>query len=128
MIALDVDRVNLIISLDGMNAVFALRRRIVLPRGAIELITPAPEALSRRPPGFRLPGSWLPFWPGPVTAGTSVSPEGTSFWSLVRAMPEEVLRIDAIPGDGQPFRALVLQVPNAAATARDLTRALWSNA
>lgn len=115
MITIENTSPTLTIHLSGAHAVFGLRRTIALPSGAITRVAAAPEMIDERPRGFRFPGTYLPFWPGPAYASQYWSGDGWTYWNLIRAQPPQILRIDLAPYDGNPaYRMVVVQIDDAA--------------
>ena len=124
VVIVDVEGDELVVTLRGSDRALAGRRCVQVPLVAISGVAPAPELIDARPIGMKLPGSFVPGWPGPIFAGTFVERGGRrerSFWSLRRATADQILQVDVadVPGAG-PFRTLVLQVPDAETTARKI--------
>ena len=115
---------TLTIHLSGAHAAFGLRRTIALPYSAITRVAAAPEMIDDRPRGFRFPGTYVPFWPGPVYAGQYWTGDGWAYWNLIRAEPSEILRINLAAYDGSPaYRMVVVQTDDAAHAARGINGA-----
>ena len=126
MIGVDVTQEDIVVTLSAWDRVFTLRRRVRVPLSAIVAVRPAPEMIESRPVGFRLPGSLVPFWPGPLFAGTYRERGGArTFWALRRASAQQILRIDLAdkPASG-PYRMLVLQVDDPIAVAERIDQAI----
>lgn len=67
---------TLVIQLEGMECVYALRRKLVVPKSSIVSVTWQPEFTDWRRPEFRLPGSFLP---GAIIAGSFYTKQGWDF-------------------------------------------------
>ena len=125
MIDIDVVDEDIVITLRGWDRFFTLRRTVRVALAAIVTVRPAPEMIAERPVGIKTPGSFVPFRPGPLYAGTFREPGGRrTFWALRRAKADQILRIDLAddPAFG-PYRMLVLQVADPVADAERIGRA-----
>ncbi len=125
MIDVDVVAGEVVVTLTGLDQVFTLRRTVRVPLAAIIAVRPAPEMIDSRPVGMRMPGSFVPFRPGPLFAGTFRERGGRrTFWALRRAKADQILRIDlADDAELTPYRMLVLQVADPVADAERIARA-----
>ena len=126
MIDMDVAKGEIVIALGGWDRFFTLRRTVRVPLSAIVAVRPAPEMIDSRPVGIKIPGSFVPFRPGPVFAGTFREQGGRrTFWALRRATADQILRIDLVddPASG-PYRMLVLQVADPVSVAERIDRAM----
>lgn len=104
---IDVAVVNdrLVVRISGKDALYALSRGMTIPLSGIQGVAVAPR---RKVPatGLRLPGTGVP---GVLRAGSFGTGARRDFWLVRRA--EEVLVVELQPG--QPYRRLVLEVPDA---------------
>jgi hypothetical protein len=103
------------IEFPGWDAVWTLRRRVDLPLATVTGVQVESRAAAlAAKPLLRMPGTELP---GVIVAGTYRSPRSRpQLWCVRRA--RAVLTIDL--ADPAPFGRIVLEVPDPAATARDL--------
>src|SRR4051812_22781005 len=95
---------DLVVRLSGKDALYAVNRGMTIPISAIRGVAVAPTERVPRT-GMRLPGTGIP---GVLRAGSYGSGSNRDFW-LVRR-PREVLVVELEPG--QPYRRLVLEVPD----------------
>jgi len=105
-----VDDDVVLISFSGIERLLALRSRVILPTDAVDGAYVAPaaevgEGLGWRPFGTRVPGV--------VTAGSFTADDehgGHQLWCVER--DDEVLVLDLVVGEGQPYDRVVLQHPD----------------
>lgn len=102
----------------GWDAVWLLRRRIVVPVGQVRGLTVARQDRVPRE-GRKLPGANVP---GVIRAGVWVARPNRDVWDVRRA--EHVLWIELEPD--ADFRRFVLEVPDPHAAALELRPALGS--
>ncbi|MFQ5557079.1 MAG: hypothetical protein ACE5GB_06180 [Acidimicrobiales bacterium] len=105
-VKVDVSEDGVTVSLDGVDAVWALRRRLVLTADDLLDARVLPRAEARRHRGWRLGGTAVP---GVVCAGNYTVPRrrgDRAFWSVYR--DDEVLEIETTRA--KP-RFVVLQHP-----------------
>jgi hypothetical protein len=107
---IDVAVVNddLVVRIRGKDRLFALSRGTVIPLSSVAGVAVAPRS-SVPAKGLRLPGTGIP---GILRAGSYGTGAKRDFWLVRRA--KEVLVIELQPG--QPYRRLVLEMPDAHAT------------
>lgn len=98
---------NLVLRISGRDALYALSRGMTIPLTSVQGIAMFPRRLVPAT-GLRLPGTGIP---GLLRAGSYGVGASRDFW-LVRC-GEEVLVIVLQPGE--PYRRLVLEMPNARA-------------
>lgn len=125
MITIDVED-DLVVSLRGWDRFLALKQTLRLPLDAVKSVRPAPELIRERPRGLRFPGTSLPFWTGPVFAGSYIDTNRDwTFWAVRRPSADRLLAIDMedVPGAGR-YRRLVLQVADPAGDARRVQQAV----
>jgi hypothetical protein len=92
------------IRIKGKDAIYSLRRSLVLPVASIKGIAVAPSHLVPRT-GLRLPGTSVP---GVIRAGSYGTGPTRDFWLVRRA--EQLLVLELEPG--APYRRVVLEVPD----------------
>lgn len=113
MADLAIDGDELVVTMRGWDAVWALKREVRVPLAAVVAVRPDPVAASKWPDGLRLPGSHLP---GVVTAGSywrPGRPGAWSFWSVRH--PRQAIVVDL---DAGHYRRLVLEVADPGAAVR----------
>jgi hypothetical protein len=115
-IELTVDGAALRIRIRGKDALYALSRGMTIPLSSVEGVSVAPTQTVPRT-GLRLPGTGIP---GVLRAGSFGTGSRRDFW-LVRRAPE-VLVIEL--QRGEPYRRVVLEVPDPRAEALRLRPAL----
>lgn len=104
-INVSVSHDHLVVRTSGKDTLYALSRGMRVPLSGIRGVAVA--ARSQVPAtGLRLPGSGIP---GVLRAGSYGTGEKRDFWLVRRA--EKVLVVELQPG--QPYRRLVLEVPDA---------------
>lgn len=125
MINIDVDDDFVTVSLRGWDRILALRKTLRLPLNAVKSVRPAPELIRKRPRGFRFPGTSLPFWPGPVFAGSYVDRNRHwTFWAVRRPSADRLLAVEVEDrADAGRYRKLVLQVADPSGDARRIQQA-----
>ena len=115
MTHIDITRDQLVVTMRGLDRLWALRRRIAVPltsvRGA-----PADPGVSRESAGLRAPGTHLP---RVITAGTYFKDGARTFWNLRASQQPVVVELT-----GERFARLVLGVDDARATAERIERSL----
>ncbi|WP_282779632.1 hypothetical protein [Nocardia sp. CC201C] len=90
---------DLVIEPRGWHKVWALRRRLVVPKRAVRGVAIDPD-MARRPRGIRLPGTYVP---RVITAGTFLHRGERIFWDVRN--PERAVVIDF--SSGKYARAIV---------------------
>jgi hypothetical protein len=106
-IALDVVGDSLVVRISGKDSVYSMSRGMTIPLASIQGVAVAPAATVPRT-GVRLPGTGIP---GVLRAGSFGKGARRDFWLVRRA--KELLVVELQPGE--PYRRLVLQVPDARA-------------
>lgn len=106
---------RLVATMQGLDRLWALRRRIEVPLAHVRGATADP-GVRRESAGVRAPGMHLP---RVITAGTYFKDGDRTFWNL-RGSQEAVV-IELI---GERFARLVLGVPDARAAAERVERSL----
>jgi len=109
MPTIDLDDDELVVRFSGLDAVYALRRAVRVPRTAVVSATAGPPPPRR---GLRAPGTHIP---GALSFGTWRGRFGKDLWGVRRADRVLVVELDG----GAAFERLVLEVddPDAAAAA-----------
>jgi hypothetical protein len=101
---LDVVGRDLVVRITGKDALYALSRGMTIPLDSIQGVAVAPNASVPRT-GYRLPGTGIP---GVLRAGSYGTGARRDFWLVRRA--DQLLVVELQPGE--PYRRLVLQVPD----------------
>ncbi len=117
-IELDLQDDQLVVRLSGAQMVLALCRTLRFPVVAVTGICAAPR---KQVPatGLRLPGTSIP---GRIRAGSFGRGAQRDFWCVARAEQVLVVQLE----QGQPYRRLILEVPDAHAEAVRLRPTLGS--
>ena len=103
------------LEVQGLHRLWALRRRIAFPRGAVRAVKRLPaDALRGLWKGWRVPGTQLP---GVIVAGTYYRDGERHFWDVRHA--DRAIEIEL---EGQPFRRLFVEVGDPDAAMRELGR------
>ncbi len=112
MIKVAIEGDVVVITLDGWDRIFALRRSVRVPLDGITSVRLAPELVGLGPLGLRMPGTTLPFWPGPIVEGSYVDRDRRwAFWAVRRPEADQLLAIDVDETtSANKYRMLVLQV------------------
>ena len=113
MANLTIDGDDLLVTLPGWDALWAMKRELRVPLRAVVGVRHDPVLASQWPRGLRVPGSHLP---GLLTAGSYWQPgrPGTwSFWSVRH--PRQAIVVDL---DAGHYRRLVLEVADPDAAVR----------
>ena len=98
---------ELIVEIEGLNKVWALKSRITVPLSHVRGATVDP-GIVREPKGLRSPGTYMP---GVIVAGTFHSDGERIFWDVRDARKAIVIQLD-----DEEYARLVLEVddPHAA--------------
>jgi hypothetical protein len=115
MTAVDVTGDQLVVTMHGLDRLWALRRRIVVPLVHVRGATADP-GVTRESAGLRAPGTHLP---RVITAGTYYKDGHRTFWNLRSSQEAVVIELT-----GERFRRLVLGVDDARSTAERVERSL----
>jgi hypothetical protein len=113
--SIDITGGRLVVTMRGLDRLWCLRSRIVVPLTAVRGATADP-GITREPVGFRAPGTHLP---GKLIAGTFHRDGRRTFWNLRNTQQPVVIELE-----GQHFTRLVLGVDDARATAERIERSL----
>ena len=104
-----------VVTMRGLDRLWALRRRVVVPLAHVRGATADP-GVTRESAGFRAPGTHVP---RVITAGTYVKDGDRTFWNLRASQQPVVVELT-----GERFTRLVLGVDDARSTAERIERAL----
>ena len=115
MTAVDIVGDELIVTMEGMDRFWSLRRRITVPLAHVRGATADP-GVSRESAGVRSPGTYVP---RVITAGSYRKDGEWTFWNLRASRQAVVVELT-----GERFRRLVLGVDDARAVAEQVERAL----
>jgi hypothetical protein len=115
MTTIDVTGEQLIVTIRGLDRLWSLLRRIVVPLAHVRGATADP-GVTRESAGVRAPGTHLP---RVITAGTYYKDGQRTFWNLRSSQEAVVIELT-----GERFRRLVLGVDDARSTAERVERSL----
>ena len=115
MTRIDITDDQLVVTMQGMDRFWSLRRRIAVPLAHVRGATADPGVV-REPAGLKSPGTSVPRI---ITAGTFHKDGERVFWN-VRGSQEPVV----IELAEEKYARLVLGVPDARTTAERIERAL----
>ena len=115
MTAVEITGDQLVVTMEGLDRFWSLRRRIVVPLAHVRGATADP-GMSRESAGVRSPGTYVP---RVITAGTYRKDGERTFWNLRAAQQAVVVELT-----GEPFQRLVLGVHDARSLAERVERAL----
>lgn len=97
MVQVTTDGDDLVLDVQGLHKIWALRSRLRIPLRSIQSVKADPE-LARRPRGVRAPGTFVP---GLITAGTFYYGGKRIFWDVCK--PANAIVIDASEGTYAQF-------------------------
>jgi hypothetical protein len=117
MTSIEIAGDRLVVTMQGLDRLWSLRRRIVVPLAHVRGATADP-GVGRESAGFRAPGTHLP---RVITAGTYYKDGARTFWNLRGSQEAVVVELT-----GERYARLVLGVPDARAAA-DLIEQSLSN-
>ena len=115
MTSVEITGDQLVVTMRGLDRLWSLRRRVVVPLAHVRGATADP-GVTREPAGIRAPGTHLP---RVITAGTYFKDGDRTFWNLRGSQQPVVVELS-----GERFARLVLGVDDARATAERIERAL----
>ena len=115
MTTVEITGDELVVTMHGLDRLWSLRRRIVVPLAHVRGATADP-GVSRESAGVRAPGTHVP---RVITAGTYYDGGERTFWNLRASQQAVVIELT-----GERFRRLVLGVDDARATAERVERSL----
>jgi hypothetical protein len=113
--SIDITGDRLVVTMQGLDRLWSLRRRISVPLSSVRGATADPGVM-REPAGFRAPGTHVPRF---ITAGTFYKDGERVFWNLRGSREPVVIELA-----GERYARLVLGVDDARATAERVERAL----
>jgi hypothetical protein len=115
MTAVEIVGDDLIVTMQGLDRFWSLRRRITVPLAHVRGATADP-GVAREPAGTRSPGTHVP---RVITAGSYRRDGEWTFWNLRASQQAVVVELT-----GERFRRLVLGVEDARAVAEQVEHAL----
>lgn len=117
MVKISVEGDNLILSIQGMHKVWALKGKIEVPLSSVKSFQAAPDQ-SRWPAGLRLPGTFVP---GVITAGSYYLPDTKewTFWDV--ADTQNVIIIEFTDA---PYTRAIIEVEDPGAAIETLSAAV----
>jgi hypothetical protein len=106
MMTVDVSNGSLDIKFESWDRFWCLKKHMTIPLAHIKSVQVAPPP-PRNWKEIKAPGSYWPFWPGKITAGSFWSWETHewSFWNIRKAQ-----RVVVIDLEGEKYSRLVLEV------------------
>src|SRR5882757_9868106 len=107
MAKVSIDGDSLIVEIEGLDKLWALKSRLVIPLGNIRGATSDPGII-KDPKGFRSPGTRLP---GVITAGTFHIDGERVFWDVHDPANAVIIELA-----DERYTRLVVQVPDPRAT------------
>ena len=115
MTRIDITEDQLVVTMEGMDRFWSLRRRIAVPLASVRGATADP-GVTREAAGLRAPGTYVPRF---LTAGTFYKDGERVFWNLRGSREAVVIELR-----DQRYARLVLGVADARATAERIEGAL----
>ena len=115
MTAVEIAGDDLVVTMQGLDRFWSLRRRITVPLAHVRGATADP-GVGRESAGIRSPGTYVP---RVITAGSYRKDGEWTFWNLRGSQQAVVVELT-----GERFRRLVLGVDDARAVAERVERAL----
>ena len=115
MARVSIDNGELVVDVEGMDKLWALKSRLVIPLANVRGATADP-GIVREPKGVRAPGAHVP---GVIVAGTFHQEGERVFWDVRDAAKAVVIQLD-----DADYARLVIQVDDPAATVDLIEHAL----
>ena len=115
MAEVELARDALIVHVEGMDRLFALRSRLEVPLSHVEVAEADPQEARRRWHGIMERGIWVP---GPITVGTFYQEGELVFWDVHDPQKTVVIRLK-----DERYRRLVIEVEDPEATAARVNEA-----
>jgi hypothetical protein len=115
MPTLRIDKDNLIVDITGLDRLWALKNRLVVPLAHVRGAATGPDVVSR-PKGWRGPGAYIP---GVMAVGTFHQNNERVFWDVYDRNKAVVIELR-----GDKYRRLIIQVDDPAATVRTIEQAI----
>ncbi|MER5766292.1 hypothetical protein [Streptomyces sp. NPDC001985] len=110
-----IDSGRLIVEMEGLGRLWALRSRLAIPLDHVRGATVDP-GMAREPKGIRAPGTQFPRF---ITAGTFYSKGERVFWDV-----RDASRVVVVELTDERYARLVLQVRDPRATVASIEHAL----
>lgn len=107
MARVSIEADQMIVEIEGLDKLWALKSRMVIPLAHVRGATADP-GIVKEPKGLRAPGTHLP---GVITSGTYRTKEGRVFWDVRDASKAVVIELS-----GERYTRLVIQVDDPRAT------------
>lgn len=101
MARISINGTDLVVDIEGLDKLWALKSRLVVPLANVRGATADP-GMVRQPKGIRAPGAYIP---GVVTAGTFHRDGEVVFWDVHNADNAIVIELT-----GQRYARLVIEV------------------
>ncbi|WP_305783178.1 hypothetical protein [Symbioplanes lichenis] len=114
MARIDITGDALVITLEGLDVLWALKKRLTIPLAHVRGATPDP-GIVRGFKGVRTKGTNMP---GVIVAGTFRTGEGRIFWNVRDAAKAVVIELA-----DEEYTRLVIEAPDPRATADRIERA-----
>lgn len=114
MAIVSIDGDNLVVQIQGMDKLWALTSRLVIPLSSVRGVT-ADAGIDKDPKGLRGPGTRVR---GVITAGTFRTDGDRVFWDVHDPAKAVVIELS-----GQRYARLVIEVADPAATVALVERA-----
>jgi hypothetical protein len=115
MAQVSIDGDTLVIEMEGLDKLWALKSRLAVPLANVRGATADP-GIAREPNGIRAPGTHLP---GVITAGTFHLDGGKVFWDV-----HDPARAVVIELADERYRRLVIEVDDPRTTVELIERAI----
>ena len=118
MATIDITSTALTVRPSPLHVLLSLTRQVVVPLTAVRGATADPGAISE-PTGIRASGTHVP---GVVIAGRFRRGGDRVFYDVRRR--DRIVVVELEPGKGQPWRRLVIEVPDPGAVVEAVERAI----
>jgi hypothetical protein len=114
MARIDIAGDALVVTIEGLDVLWAFKKRLTVPLAHVRGATPDP-GIVRGFKGVRTKGT---YWPGLIVAGTYRSGEDRTFWNVRDAAKAVVIELT-----GEPWTRLVIEADDPRAVADAIERA-----
>ena len=115
MAAVSVRDNRLIVTIEGLRRIWALKRGFDIPMDRVVSVAADPD-IARTRKGTRAPGTYLP---GVITAGTYFRKGDRNFWDVIRTQNVIVIELR-----DEPYRRLILEVEDPTRTVATINGAI----